>query len=110
MGRVGLALGLVLISASPGYAQADGGPADDQPFTPTVVTHAKRGAHAKGEPASPPLSDAERAARLAEGKRKFFEQEQGFETNSPPPSPITSVFPKDANGFPNDIQLPLRKR
>jgi hypothetical protein len=75
-----MALGFALAILASGFAQAAAAP--DQ------GGHRKKPRTGAPSATSAP-SDAERAARLAEGRKKFFEQSTGFDNGDPVP-PVTT--------------------
>jgi hypothetical protein len=85
-----LVLFCLCVSGSAGFAQDSQSPANtDKPAGTDSKAPAKHSAHKKAA-ASPSTGkamslqsadEAEKAARLAEGRKKFFEQSQGFENN-----------------------------
>jgi hypothetical protein len=57
-------------------------PGLDQPAAPDAAKpHAKKNAHksAAAKPAKPTSEEAEKAARIEEGRKKFFDQSMGFD-------------------------------
>ena len=79
---VPLLIAAPLFAASAGQAQND---AILSPVLPSVDAapkpHAASSAHktAAAHPSAKPDSEAEKAARLAEGRKKFFEKSMGFD-------------------------------
>ena len=56
------------------------------------------------------VSKAEAAARLEQGRRRFFQQEQGFDHDTGPPNfSVGNVFPFDQYGLPTTVQVPRRR-
>lgn len=70
-------------------------PADRHGGHPTA-----RGERASPRPAPSPTREEERAAALARGRQRFFNQVDEFGTDKGPPLPGPGVFPIGPNGMP----------
>lgn len=104
--RLGFAFLVLLFSCAfgcAGFAQTSVSPAEpDQPAA-AAKTHSKKSVHkkagvAQSSPAQsglPTSDEADKAARLAEGRKKFFEQSSGFEDNT-----ASGPMSLDHNGSP----------
>lgn len=87
-----LVLFCLCASGSSGFAQDSLAPANaDKPAAADAKAPAKHSAHKKAAESAPAgkannlqsAIEAEKAARLAEGRKKFFEQSDGFENKDP---------------------------
>ena len=85
--RIGFLVALsICVAASAGFAQTGQAPAKaDRPVAKHSAAHAKKHVHKKTSSAlsglQPAPEDAEKAARLNEGRKKFFEQSTGFDNS-----------------------------
>lgn len=65
----------------------------DQSVAGSAKTHAKKSVRKSGgatlSTVQPTSEEAEKAARLAEGRKKFFERSMGFDNGSAADSPIS---------------------
>jgi hypothetical protein len=90
-----VALSVCLLGA-PGFAQEGQVSVDaGQPARAPVKAHLKKSAQKKASP-QPNSEEAEKAARLAEGRKKFFEQSMGFDNGKSSDSPVSLTG--DGNG------------
>ena len=94
--RLGFLVGCSLsLLGSAAFAQSDQTPTKADPSTVGAPkAHAKKSAHKNGTAASSsssqPTSEAdEKAAHLAEGRKKFFERSMGFDNGTSYDSPVT---------------------
>ncbi len=82
------------VAGSAGFAQNIQTPVfADQPVAGSAKTHTKKSVHRSGGAAlsiaQPTSEEAEKAARLAEGRKKFFERSMGFDNGPASDSPIS---------------------
>jgi hypothetical protein len=93
--RIGLLVGFSLcVLGSAAFAQSDSTLANGDPAVAGAPkAHAKKPAHKSANAASPPAQPnseaAEKAARLAAGRKKFFERSMGFDNGTSYDSPVT---------------------
>jgi hypothetical protein len=66
-------------------------PALDQPADSATKSHAKKTVHktVAGKSAKPTSEDSDKASRLEEGRKKFFERSMGFDNGSSGSSNVT---------------------
>lgn len=96
MARLGIGFPAALLLCGLGsasFAQDSPAPAGADPFAAGAPkAHVKKDASKKGggalSTAQPSSQEAEKAARLAEGRKKFFEQSTGFD-NGGSDAPVT---------------------
>ena len=98
---IGFLLGLSLCFAgSAGFAQNVQGTILEPSFDQSPKTPVKKSAHknrsSAASSAKPASEEAEKAARLAEGRKKFFERSMGFDNGSSGPVTLDSG---SGNGF-----------
>jgi hypothetical protein len=88
--RTGLLVGIALMLGSPGFAQ-DAAPGAG--VLRPAKAHARKSVNNSGAATSstarPTSEEADKAARLAEGRKKFFERSMGFDEGKSSDSPIT---------------------
>ena len=100
--RIGFLVALSLCAfASASFAQDSQGtglaePSFDQAPKAAVKKSAHKNRNAAASPAKPASEEAEKAARLAEGRKKFFERSMGFDNGSSGPVTLDSG---SGNGF-----------
>jgi hypothetical protein len=93
--RIGFLVGFSLcLLGSAAFAQSDQTPANTDPSAAGAPkAHAKKTVHknasAASSPAQPNSEAADKAARLAEGRKKFFERSMGFDNGTSYDSPVT---------------------
>ena len=99
---IGFLLGLSLCFAgSASFAQNVQGTILSEPsFDQSAKTPVKKSAHKNrstaASPAKPASEEAEKAARLAEGRKKFFDRSMGFDNGS---SGAVTLDSGSGNGF-----------
>jgi hypothetical protein len=100
--RIGFLVALALCAfGSAGFAQDSQGtslaePSFDQSPKAAVKKSAHKNRNAAVSTAKPASEEAEKAARLAEGRKKFFERSMGFDNGSSGPVTLDSG---SGNGF-----------
>jgi hypothetical protein len=93
--RISLLVGFSLcVFGSAAIAQSDSTRTNADPAVAAAPkAHAKKSDHksanAASSPAQPNSEAAEKAARLAEGRKKFFERSMGFDNGTSYDSPVT---------------------
>jgi hypothetical protein len=84
-----LVAGWLCAFGSAAFAQSIEAPAGADPtLSAPPKAHARKSVH-KNATAQQSAADAEKAARLEEGRRKFFQQSMGFDNGKSGDSPIT---------------------
>ena len=93
--RMGLLVGFSLcLASSVGFAQSDSTPANADPSAAAPKAHARKTVHKNANAASsttakPTSEEADKATRLAAGRKKFFERSMGFDNGTTFDGPVT---------------------